>query len=203
MRTSTRNSRIDAASIKSCAAHHGVSERAVRQWRLTDDTRWRAWLARSARAGEQLEVFSGVGEVPSDPSTEAEAARIRFALLSKLVDQATARGEVAGLPVLLKSAQECQRLLAGCREAEAEWLTRQRKLIPRAEVQEMRQTMIEPLIQVVKAMPGEIARECNPDDPHRAEAALHWWLEHRFEGHYHAAVAAAKEILETQPQTAE
>lgn len=203
MRTSNRNSRIDAASIKSCAAHHGVSERAVRQWRLTDDTRWRAWLARSARAGEQLEVFSGVAEVQSDPSTEAEAARIRFALLSKLVDQATARGEVAGLPVLLKSAQECQRLLAGCREAEAEWLTRQRKLIPRSEVDEMRRSMIEPLIIVVKNMPSEISTECNPEDPHRAESALRWWLENRFEGHFHAAVAAAKEILEPQPPASE
>ena len=200
MRTSSRNSRADAASIKSCAVHHGVSERAVRQWRLNDDPRWRAWLARSARTAEQLEVFSGVSEVKSDPSTEAEAARVRFGLLTKLVDQATARGEVAGLPVLLKSAQECQRLLASCREAEAAWMERQREMIPRAEFREWIQRHLAALIDVVTMMARDVCEEANPNAPDIAFQAIDGWLKTRFETHYKAAVAAVDRMCEMPPE---
>jgi hypothetical protein len=200
MRTSTRNSRCDAASIKSCAVNHGVSERAVRSWRLNDDPRWRAWLAKSARAGEQLECFSDAANIPSDPSTEAEAARVRFALLSRLVDQATTRGEVAGLPVLLKSAQECQRLLAGCRDAENAWLVQRRELIPRSDFMEIKTRYLEPLMTVLKAQPSEVAAECNPDDPEKAAEALRDWLQTRFKRHFKDAVAGVDRALEETPE---
>jgi len=191
-----RNSRSDSASIKSCAVHHSVSERAVRQWRLNDDPRWRAWLARSARTAEQLEVFSGVAEVKSDPSTEAEAARVRFGLLTRLVDQATARGEVAGLPVLLKSAQECQRLLASCREAEAAWMERQHELIPRTEHREWVRSHLGGLVDVITMLARDVCEDANPSAPDIAFEAIDKWLKTRFKTHFEAAVAAAAQMSE-------
>lgn len=198
-----RNSRLDASSIKSCAASHGVSERAVRSWRLNDDPRWRAWLARSARTAEQLEVFAGVGEVKSDPSTEAEAARVRFGLMTNLVDRAVARGEVAGLPVLLKSAQECQRLLAGCREAEAEFLTRQRALIPRKEFREWVRRHLGALVDVVGMMPRDVCEAANPTSPDLAFMAIDGWLKTRFKAHYEEAVAVSNQMCEPPAESKE
>lgn len=198
-----RNSRSDSATIKSCAVHHSVSERAVRQWRLNDDPRWRAWLARSARTAEQLEVFSGVAEVKSDPSTEAEAARVRFGLLTRLVDQATARGEVAGLPVLLKSAQECQRLLASCREAEAAWMERQREMIPRAEFRKWIQSHLAALLDVVTMMSRDVCEDANPNAPDIAFQAIDAWRKTRFETHFKAAVAAFDRMCEIPSETQE
>ena len=191
-----RNSRIDSAAVKSCAVHHSVSERAVRQWRLNDDPRWRAWLARSARSAEQLGVFAGVGEVKSDASSEAEAARVRFGLLSRLVDKAVARGEVAGLPVLLKSAQECQRLLAGCREAEAEFLARQRELIPRTEFKEWVRRHLGGIVDVITMMAKEVCEDANPSAPDVAFEAIDGWLKTRFKTHYEEAVAVSDQMCE-------
>ena len=198
-----RNSRIDSAAVKSCAVHHSVSERAVRQWRLNDDPRWRAWLARSARSAEQLEVFAGVGEVKSDASSEAEAARVRFGLMTRLVDQAVARGEVAGLPVLLKSAQECQRLLAGCREAEAEFLARQRELIPRTEFKEWVRRHLAGIVDAIAMMAKEVCREANPSAPDIAQAAVERWRTTRFQSHFEAAVAAAAQMCEPPAESKE
>ena len=198
-----RNSRIDSAAVKSCAVHHSVSERAVRQWRLNDDPRWRAWLARSARSAEQLEVFAGVGEVKSDASSEAEAARVRFGLMTRLVDQAVARGEVAGLPVLLKSAQECQRLLAGCREAEAEFLARQRELIPRTEFKEWVRRHLGGIVDVITMMAKEVCEDANPSAPDVAFEAIDGWLKTRFKTHYEEAVAVSDQMCEPPTEAKE
>jgi hypothetical protein len=178
-----RNSRADSASIKNCAAHHGITERAVRTWRLKDDPRWKAWLARSARSATQLDAFAVAGDIPTDPASEAEAARRRFVLLTKMVDEATARGEVAGLAVLIRSAQEAQRLLAACRSAESEWRERSRLLIPASEWVRFREEILEPLFLVMKNMPSEACMAANPESPDVAQQALNDWLTNRLRPH--------------------
>lgn len=184
-----RNSRADSASIKNCAAHHGITERAVRTWRLKDDPRWKAWLARSARSATQLDAFAVAGDIPTDPASEAEAARRRFVLLTKMVDEATARGEVAGLAVLIRSAQEAQRLLAACRTAESEWRERSRLLIPAADWLEFKERLLEPLFLLLKNMPSEACLAANPDRPDLAQQALSDWLTSRLRPHMDDALS--------------
>jgi len=197
-----RHSRADSATIKSCASHHGVSERAVRDWRNKDDPRWRAWLARSARVtAEQLDAFAAIDGEASTPATEAEAARRRFVLISRMIDEATARHEISGLPVLLRSAQESQRLLQGCRAAEAEWLLQQKRAIPISEVQAIKEQFIVPLFETVKRIPIEVAAEANPGDPSRATGALTDWLENRFRPAFEAARAEIQKAATPIPQT--
>lgn len=185
-----RNSRSDSGSIKNCAAHHGITERAVRQWRLRDDPRWKAWLARSARSATQLDAFAVAGDIPTDPASESEAARRRFVLLTKMVDEATARGEVAGLALLIRSAQEAQRLLAACRTAESEWKERSRILIPASEWREFKARILEPLWLVLKNMPAEACLAANPERPDLAQAALAEWLTSRLRPHLEDAFSA-------------
>jgi hypothetical protein len=190
-----RHSRSDSATIKNCATAHGVTERAVRAWRTKDDPRWRAWLARSARLTvEQLDAFASAGGQATTPEDETEAARRRFIALSKMVDEATARGEVAGLPVLLRSAQESQRLLQGCRAAEAEWRLLQKKSVPVSEVREFKERFLFPLFEVWRQLPQEVAAEANPSDPHLAAEALRRWLQARLRP---AAEVAMAEIDKT------
>lgn len=187
-----RHSRSDSATIKSCAASHGVSERAVREWRRKDDPRWKTWLVRSAKSATQLDAFAQ--PEATDPASEAEAARRRFAALQKMVDDAVARGEVAGLPVLLRSAQEAQRLLAGCRAAEAEWLSQTRRQVPISQVLEMKERFLAPLFEVLKTLPLEIAEAANPERPDIAREAVQHWLSHRFKPAFTDAVSAIEQL---------
>ena len=96
--------------------------------------------------------------------------------------------------MLLKSAQECQRLLAGCRDAEAGWLERKKELIPRAEVLDWQRRFVEPLVSVIKMMPGEICSEVNPADPDHAAEVLERWMLSRFKIHYHDAIDAVDSL---------
>jgi hypothetical protein len=185
-----RHSRSDSATIKNCATAHGVTERAVRSWRVRDDARWRAWLARSARASsEQLDAFASAGGQATTPASETEAARRRFLALTKMVDQSTARGEVAGLPVLLRSAQESQRLLQGCRAAQTEWELQKKMVVPVSEVRALKELFIQPIFETWRRMPMEAAPEANPSDPHLAAEALQRWLQARLRPAVEAAMA--------------
>lgn len=192
-----RHSRCDSGSIQSCAAHHGVSPRAVRGWRKNDDPRWRAWLARAARSVEQLDAFAQASETTTDPTTETEAARRRFQILSRMVDEATARKEVAGLPVLIRAAQEAQRLLQSCRAAEVEWMEARRRSIPIQEFNDYKAQMVEPMLTILKNLPLEASETANPERPDVAHEALEHWLHNRFRPHWEAAIEAAKTL--TQP----
>ena len=193
-----RHSRSDAASILNCAQHHGVSARAVREWRRKDDPRWRAWLARAARSVEQLDAFAQAQDSPTDPSSETEAARRRFAILSRMVDEATGRKEVSGLPVLIRAAQEAQRLLQSCRAAEVEWLEARRRSIPVEEFHEYKTRYLEPLLAILKNLPQEAAESANPERPDIAMEALQHWLENRFRAHWQEA-RAAMDAVTAQP----
>jgi hypothetical protein len=193
-----RHSRSESGMIKSCAASHGVSERAVREWRRRDDPRWKTWLVKSAKSATQLDAFAETTEAVTDPSTEAEAARRRFVALSKMLDSATARGEVAGLPVLLRAAQEAQRLLQGCRTAEAEWLEQTRRQIPVKEVREFKDRFLFPLFEILKSLPLEAAESANPERPDIAREALEHWLRSRFRPHFEELKSAVQKIQEPQ-----
>lgn len=173
-----RHSRSESATIASCAASHGVTPRAVREWRRRDDPRWKAWLVRSAKTAVQLDALAD--PETSDPSTEAEAARRRFAVLQKMLDEATARGEVAGLPILLRSAQEAQRLLSSCRTAEAEWELQQHRVVRIEEVADLKDRFLIPLLDLLKSLPDEIAEAANPERPDIAREALSHWMANRF-----------------------
>ena len=127
------STRAESASIKNCAAAHGVGERAVRQWRAKRDPRWIAWQAKEARAVSQPEL--AVGCVTTSPESEEQAAAGRFVALQRLVDSAMAGGNHTGLPILLKNAQEAQKLLAGCRAAAIDHATATGRLIPRSQVE--------------------------------------------------------------------
>jgi hypothetical protein len=195
-----RHSRSDSATIKNCATAHGVTERAVRAWRTKDDPRWRAWLARSARVtAEQLDAFASAGGQATTPEDETEAARRRFIALSKMVDEATARGEVTGLPVLIRSAQESQRLLQGCRAAEAEWRLLQKKSVPVFEVRALQEQFISPLLETWRRMPMEAAVEANPEAPEKAAEALQRWLQTRLRPAVDAALAEIQKTSMPSP----
>jgi len=185
-----RHSRCDSGAIQSCAAHHGVTPRAVRDWRKNDDPRWRAWLSRAARSVEQLDAFAQAQDSPTDPTSETEAARRRFAILSRMVDEATSRKEVSSLPVLIRAAQEAQRLLQSCRAAEVEWQEARRRTIPVSEFHDYKARFIEPMMAVLKNLPLEAAETSNPERPDLAREALEHWLQNRFRAHWQEAQAA-------------
>jgi hypothetical protein len=157
-------------------------------------------MARAARsATHQFDAFAVAGDIPTDPASEAEAARRRFVLLTRLVDEATARGEVAGLAVLIRSAQEAQRLLAACRSADLEWQERRRLLIPAAEWQGFKDGILEPLFLLLKNMPSEACVAANPESPDLARMALADWVTNRLRPHMADALSAVAAAV--QPPT--
>lgn len=159
--------------MKNCAVHFGVSVRAVREWRRKDDVRWREWQTRQARSAVQMEAMLGHNAAESTPDTETEAARVRFVALQALCDQAVARGDVAGLPVLLKSAEGAQKVLQACRAAGDEWKQRRRELIPAREVHEFVERYMVPIREMIDQGPGEIAQAIG--HPKLTEAIAHWF----------------------------
>ena len=177
-----RHSRQDSSSIKNCAVHHGVSERAVRAWRVNSDPRWREWQTRQARSGCQLETFLGHDATASTPESEAENARVRFLALQRLCDQATAQGNIAGLPVLLKSAEAAQKLLRECRTAADEWRVRRRELIAGETLRELIGGYLLPVRTMIQQLPLETAVLIDPVAPGRVTEILSEWIQNRLAG---------------------
>lgn len=177
-----RHSRQDSSSIKNCAVHHGVSERAVRSWRVNSDPRWREWQTRQARSACQMEAFLGHDATESTPESECENARVRFLALQRLCDQATGQGNIAGLPVLLKSAEAAQKLLRECRSAADEWRVRRRELITGESLRQLVTNYIVPVKTMIGQLPRETALLIDPSNPARVIEVLQEWIFNRLDG---------------------
>ena len=173
-----RNSRRDAHLIESCAATHGVSSRAVRDWRTKEDPRWLAFLkSRAATSTLGLDILPS-GKIQTPSEEEASAAR-RYDALQRMADDAALRNDVAHLPVLLKAAQEAHRLLQTVREGRISYESATGKLIDVDAYREVRDSVLTPLFQTVADLPRDAALSCNPENPDVARTALDSWLRDR------------------------
>jgi hypothetical protein len=155
------STRAEAASIKNCAAANGVKERAVRAWRAKRDPRWLAWKVKEVRSATQGEL----GGLPVNTSPEAEeaAAAGRFVALTNMVDSALGGGNQSGLPLLLKSAQEAQKLLQGCRAATLEHRKATGDLVSRADVMGAFLAWQTPIAAVLNSLPERLSSEFPPE----------------------------------------
>jgi hypothetical protein len=105
-----RNSRHESALIEECATAHSVSVRAVRNWRVKDDPRWREFIR--SRAQDSTFAFARP-EAAAKPMTQEEtehAAAVRHARLSILCDKTEESGNFNSLGALLKAACEAHKL---------------------------------------------------------------------------------------------
>jgi hypothetical protein len=105
-----RKSRHESALIEECAKVHSVSVRAVRNWRNSDDPRWRDFLRSRAQDSTFSFARPEANAKPMTPEETEQAAAVRHARLSLLCDQAEGRGDMNSLPTLLKASIEAHKL---------------------------------------------------------------------------------------------
>ena len=105
-----RNSRHESALIEECATAHSVSVRAVRNWRVKDDPRWREFIR--SRAQDSTFAFARPESAakPMTPEETEHAAAVRHARLSILCDKTEESGNFNSLGALLKAASEAHKL---------------------------------------------------------------------------------------------
>jgi hypothetical protein len=132
-RSRYRSSRAESEQIKACARAHGVSDRSVREWRISGDSRWQKWLAERTvqRVGAlELPALRAAGSVTS-PVTEESFAGQRLVVMQQVLDAVIERGESSSVPVLVKAVTECQKLLHICRVNRLEYEERNGTLVKR------------------------------------------------------------------------
>jgi hypothetical protein len=105
-----RNSRHESALIEECAAAHSVSVRAVRNWRVKDDPRWREFIRSRAQDSTFAFARPEAAAKPMTPEETELAAAVRHARLSLLCDKTEEAGNFNSLGALLKAASEAHKL---------------------------------------------------------------------------------------------
>lgn len=134
-----RNSRADSELIRECATAHGVSDRAVRNWRNNDDARWRVFLQRRAQDATTQLSFAQPESKPVvlTPDIEEENAARRYALIDSAATQAAMCGDSAKLPTLIKIATDAHNQLDRLRENNLKHKERTEKVIPVEKVRDL------------------------------------------------------------------
>lgn len=105
-----RNSRHESALIEECASAHSVSVRAVRNWRVKDDPRWREFIRSRAQDSTFAFARPEAAAKPMTPEETELAAAVRHARLSLLCDKTEEAGNFNSLGALLKAASEAHKL---------------------------------------------------------------------------------------------
>jgi len=131
-----RKSRHESALIEECAKVHSVSVRAVRNWRNSDDPRWRDFLRSRAQDSQFSFARPEASAKPMTPEETEQAAAVRHARLSLLCDQAESRGDINSLPTLLKSSIEAHKLWASVSENNLKIATAAGRLVDVSKVSE-------------------------------------------------------------------
>jgi hypothetical protein len=105
-----RNSRHESALIEECASAHSVSVRAVRNWRVKEDPRWREFIRSRAQDATFSFARPEASAKPMTPEETELAAAVRHARLSILCDKTEDAGNFNSLGALLKAASEAHKL---------------------------------------------------------------------------------------------
>lgn len=191
-----RRSRTDAALVVECARVHGVSPRAVRDWRKHEDPRWRAFLHTQAKQSSFLPL-TAESVAPLTLEQEEEGAARRYAALSALTDAAIARQDTALLPGLLKSASEAHTKLHKVRENVRITRAAEGRLVLREQAFAAAALVIRSLRYAVANLPKEILPDLPPDHSEQVVGVLTEWVTQTLEG-----IASQVADLERQFPTA-
>lgn len=150
-----RNSRADSELIRECATAHGVSDRAVRNWRAGDDPRWRAFLQRRAQDATVQLAFTPAQAAPLilSPEIEEENAARRYALIDQAATAAAQAGDAAKLPTLIKIATDAHRQLDVVRENNLAHKERTEKVIPVEKVRDLIQGNLQMARHLLENLP--------------------------------------------------
>ena len=127
-----RNSRADSELIRECAVAHGVSDRAVRNWRTADDPRWR-------------------------PEIEEQNAARRYALIDQAATAAAQVADSAKLPQMLKIATDAHNQLDRVRENNLRHKERTEKVIPVEKVRDLIQGNLQMARHLLENLPEFLA----------------------------------------------
>lgn len=154
-----RNTRADSELIRECATAHGVSDRAVRNWRNNEDPRWRAFLQRRAQDATVQLAFAPSIPAPLilSPEIEEENAARRYALIDQAATAAAMSGDAAKLPTLIKIATDAHRQLDVVRENNLAHKERTEKVIPVEKVRDLIQGNLQMARHLLENLPEVLA----------------------------------------------
>ena len=168
-----RRNREEAALVVECARAHGVSARAVRDWRALDDSRWGAFLHNRAKQST-FQAAELSGPAFSIDQEEESAAR-RYAALSSLADSAIQRGDLATLPALLRNSEQAHTTLHKVRQNVRQTREEEGRLIPREEALGVARSALRCMREAVLRLPEEV-REDLEATPERWQEILSEWV---------------------------
>jgi len=131
-----RQSRNESALIEECARAHSVSVRAVRNWRVNDDPRWRDFLRSRAQDAQFAFARPEASAKPMTPEEAEVAAAVRVSRLSSLCDQAEANGNINSLGTLIKNTTDAHKLWIIAAENSLKLATASGQLVEVAKVSE-------------------------------------------------------------------
>ena len=154
-----RNSRADSELIRECAVAHGVSDRAVRNWRTADDPRWRTFLQRRAQDATVQMAFQAPVTAPIvlTPEIEEQNAARRYALIDQAATAAAQVADSAKLPQMLKIATDAHNQLDRVRENNLRHKERTEKVIPVEKVRDLIQGNLQMARHLLENLPEVLA----------------------------------------------
>jgi hypothetical protein len=188
-----RRSRHEAALIMECARAHGVSARAVREWRAVEDPRWGAFLHNRAKQST-FQATEIPGELLSIEEEEETAAR-RYAALSRLADEAISRGDMATLPALLRNSEQAHTTLHKVRQNVRQTKEEAGRLVAREEAFSVAEEILRRVRVAVLGLPAAVLpdlEELGPEES--AREVLVEWVAFFLEDMAEAAVSLEKQF---------
>ena len=169
-----KRSRADAALVVECARVHGVSPRAVREWRKNQDPRWGAFIHSQAKQSSFLPLAEVMPLLTLEQ--EEEGAARRYAALSALADAAISRQDTALLPGLLRSAGEAHSKLHKVRENVRNTRAAEGRLVPRAEAFVAAESVVRLIRHAVVNLPDEVLPDLESENPEKVREILTEWV---------------------------
>ena len=170
-----KRSRSDAALVVECARLHGVSPRAVRDWRKNQDARWGAFIHSQAKQSSFLPAAVDMQPILTLEQEEEGAAR-RYAALSALADAAISRQDTALLPGLLKSAGEAHSKLHKVRENVRNTRAAEGSLVPRDQAFAAAESLVHLLRRAVVSLPDDVLPDLESENPEMVRGILTEWV---------------------------
>ena len=170
-----RRSRSDAALVTECARVHGVSPRAVREWRKNQDSRWGSFIHAQAKQSSFLPVAADVLPILTLEQEEEGAAR-RYAALSALADAAIARQDTALLPGLLKSAEQAHTKLHKVRENVRNTRTAAGALVSREQAFSAADIAVRRLRKLIMTLPEDVLPDLESENSEKVKSVLMEWV---------------------------
>lgn len=181
-----RYGRDQAELVKDFAVARGLKVRAAQVHRKNQSPEWTEFCQTRAARKEPTGEESGPPaalEKPDEAKTPEDIMESSAFLSWKAIEREkrlAIQSRDPNVVALCKAEQLAQKSFRDAKRAREQADVAARRLVPLAEVNELRRRFVEPLANLVRNMPAEIGPKANSFDPNFAIQVCEQWLQFRF-----------------------